>query len=421
MDRDPMRPVNALVLVLALTGCAGGQTGGSGIPAACEYAEPVPINSSEVTAAGFSVAQVLSFAEGTHSFEAAWPHDGEVPATGTLVVTAAEETARFIDAMPPAHLDLPENPCAPRVEQDVSVALTLSNEHGTLAATFDSVLVASSSELAQLSNIELTPEIFTGALQWTVAPDERVSNLQVLATISPLGASGVLYAVAISDPQLGEVDGPVAAWPAGASCGPRDHAVGIDQTLFGVMPGEVVTMLPQALTLAWDDGERTTATLALTPRNQVACLTKDCDEWCPALIESTAIDPETRSRFELEVTAAIVTADGRWDGTFDAVLYIEVLDVGGLERTFLHAQSDHASAQALEDDLGLRSVAGDGPLSMALLVQYASAGADAPLQGSLSVLGALEPEACEPPGRMCAGGATGTQHVAVRAGIEAAP
>jgi len=398
------RAPTRLALIAALCAGCGGQTGGSGQRAECELAAPVEVGLSEASA-GFSAADVLAFAEGEHVFEASWPEPEGAPATGMLAITRRGAQARLIDSRAPEYLELAEEPCAPWIEIDVRTELSLSNERGTLSAAFDSVLEAQSRSLARLFNLVLEPELFTSDAQLSLITGERIESFQLLAMFSPIGSSGTLWVdTVLSPPPPSGADRflPLARWPAGDRCGPHGHPVPIAERLFDVSPAEVVSALPTELVFGWGDGEPASANFALTPRSEIACMVKDCGEWCPALVDHPVIAPETRSLFHLPVELAITTSDERWSGRLDADLSIEAFDQGGLSRVFLHAQADFASAQALETATGLHGVSGDGPLSFGLLVEYTPDGAQLRARGAAVVLGPPEPAAC-PPGEMCPG------------------
>jgi hypothetical protein len=385
-----------LVVPLLAAGACGGQTGGSEGSPVCSVAEPVAVALSEATPAGFSAEDMLAVAEGSHVFAARWPLLDSGSASATLTVTRSADAARYVESHSPAPRALPEHECADRVEIDARVELTLENARGSTRAAFDAVLTATTADRVDVQQ-NLAPEDFEDDVQFALGPDEFLGQILLGASFGS-STSGELIALANTPMHAegpsgdyvyyGERQGALAVWPTSDACGAGNHPLALDSLALGVRPEDVLYAIRSELALRWDDGSETTAALMLTPAG-APCITDACAPWCPALAPAADAGSAPRSAIRIPVQVRIATADERWVGHFDAEVWFEVFHAGGLARVLLRHESQHASGQAIANDLGLGGIHAAGELTLVLLLECAPPADGALFIDSLSGTGEL--------------------------------
>jgi hypothetical protein len=155
-----MRWFGWLSAALALDGCSlerpdpgGGQIGEEGT-AHCEVVERTPLGRDEVSALGFSAAEVLAFAVGT--FEDALVYEGGGSAALAVVITEGTEGTEGA-GFELQHQELVvtgsgaaiEPACPDQVALDVAV--TFTTDDGVFAEAWDGALLAMSADQAWLT------------------------------------------------------------------------------------------------------------------------------------------------------------------------------------------------------------------------------------------------------------------------------
>jgi len=153
----------------------------------------------EVSALGFSAAEILAIAEGSHEAPLFW-HDGVItvgPESGehSLVVDVAYSGGeiRLVDSKPEFGPD-EEGRCAPRLEIDAEIGL--HSDGGAIAETFKTTLEAVRPEVAMLS-LELELDAVEGSLEVLATdPEEgKAGPINIGIGISSFGIFGSLDGV----------------------------------------------------------------------------------------------------------------------------------------------------------------------------------------------------------------------------------
>lgn len=191
------------LVTFGLLGCAAeeeeqpapppGQIGGE--PYACEPKAVQTLAIDETSPLGFSAADILGFAQGTHDAGFVWDAGGSTPMT--LTVPAPSEV-RFADlGLPPVGDPqlYGEIGCANHVELDVIV--TLATGDGAFAETFDVILIAASTSRAAFSE-SVAPEAISGSYVFDERDPstyDKVDFLTFNAMLDPTGANGDVNAL----------------------------------------------------------------------------------------------------------------------------------------------------------------------------------------------------------------------------------
>jgi hypothetical protein len=307
----------------------------------------------EVAALGFSAAQVLAVAEGSHASEMTWGEglgEGPVkvmfgPESGagalTVDVAYAGGEVRFVSSKPEESegegLDdgaFYAN-CNDRLEVDVEVSV--KTDGGALDESFTAPLRATSRGISRISR-EIAVEALAGSFALTtVEPDNaEVGPLAFTIGISGSGLfGGIASTVQVSD---GEVVSAgfmnVASWPGGASpCEFEEAPVGLGDAVAQFSGDDALALIAaaQGVELSWG-GEPTAMTLAVTP-GAVACA-YDSGDWAGQL------------RIPAEI--AVQTADGRWDGSFAVDVLATPAADGSLASVTVQISGAYASTVSVD-------------------------------------------------------------------------
>jgi hypothetical protein len=360
----------ALLLALALSACNGGSTGtstgnpndGSGnaptLPGGdrdilpgdnpqpgigedtagffCKGEATVLDSTSAVTELGFSAADVLAFAAGTHEEPIRW-HDNDIatlgPEKGEHVVTITlghdDGEIRWMTpatapggnlggpepAIAPADgpaVDLPAiGGCRPWLEIDVQV--TIKSDGGALDESFDATLRTRNKLLASLyANPDPDELGGTFAPEEILQPGFELVQLSLDVNFTPFGVNGIFNGV--FQVQRGDSVGGAAGANPFAEIGRRGcsgyaygFAVALDDVVEGASGQDMLQLVKSAhdLAVSWSDGTSTTATLSFAPTQDGACV----------LVDDALGDG---ARMNVDGQLALVTADGRVAANWNA-------------------------------------------------------------------------------------------------------
>lgn len=450
-------PAPLLVLVLALygAGCnAGGNTGtstgnpndgssgGPGLPGGgdidighvpspghgevgtgslgggyCEADERVLDGTSADTTLGFSAADILAFAAGSHEEAIRWhdsfiatlgPEKGEHRVTVTLshddgevrLMTPKTDAGNGTGIEPAIDIGTPNGGCQPWLEIDVKV--TIKTDGGALDESFDATLRSRNALFATLFTAP-DPDHLGGAFapEEILEPGFKLVQLDLSIGFTPFGVSGSFDGVfeMRTDDSVGAAAGGGAPFAdfGRTGCKYNSFAVGWDDMVEGASAQDVLDLVESAHDLAvdWSDDTSSTATLAFTPANDGACV----------LLDDMSFGDAT---FVVDGQLVLTSADGRVMATWKASARGELGDSGEIDQV-----------QLLLDNNGPQNTDLSQSIPGADLSGYDSSGFDFMLtisgqdaMGELSVTGykfadcASEPQAPPPPDAMSGSGGT---------------
>ena len=258
--------------------------------------EPTVVDVDALTDLGFSAADVLAFAEGSHEETLTWnePFNATIaPETGeqsiTVTVTRGDGEVRWVDSVPDPdfHLEIATN-CTGRLEIDVTVELQSSG--GALDESLDVTLTARS-ELLASAFLRPDPDALGGAL--TITPTEpgfELAQIDLSMQFTPFGASGRLDVILEMRTDDAVTAGPgvagggsLASWgPSGAGNCEYGHVpIGLEDEVLARSGADVIAVLEavDSAELRWNDGTTTSATLAFTARGEGICAQLESDPW----------------------------------------------------------------------------------------------------------------------------------------------
>lgn len=335
-------------------GCTNGQFGGqvgadgdggtNSEGGACQVKSKKKIGVAEATALGFTGAQVIALAQGSHAASLAWaskqtsvelaPAAGE--STIAFDVTADEATLELVDLEPKEGDGGIENalsedePCKDELRFTANVHV--KSDNGAFDDDFEAVFRASAARLVETS-IELSPGKLEGSFDVTVVTPENGESIQ-------------------NNLELGFLPGSVSGKISGmveANDGASVSAMGLE---FGHFPvescehgylvpadsdwgAELVALVdePIDLDLTWQNGDKTG--LALDSEVSRICY-----------LDGAWSDVETVT---LELSSRAESADGRIDGKWALSANIE-LDPAGAP-SVLHVFRDAYLAATFEADV----------------------------------------------------------------------
>lgn len=292
--------------------------GGLGGPL-CNGGTERPVELEEETELGFSAADILAFAEGTHEENLRWNEQTLAtygPESGAGEITIRVEAVgavRFLE--PPTASDngglLGGPSCRGALEIDVEVQIETAG--GALDESFEATL-RSDNPLEAVAFARLEPETLGGAFEVLEVSLAGFSLAQLDLTLSftPFGSSGALSATferITADAAIGAAGGPpLAEWGAaycqdqgGIAIGPEDEVDGLSASvlrgLFGAFP---------EVNLAWADGATSPASMAFAPEPQGACISLQPEIYGDEAISMTG---------DLTLQSEDGRVDARWPGT----------------------------------------------------------------------------------------------------------
>ena len=368
--------VLAMGIALALAACnSGGSTGtstgnpndGSNAPTLPGGRDvgtpgnfPVPSTGEDSgLVSGFSAADVLAFAEGTHEQAIRW-HDNMIAVLGpekgehevTITVSYEDGAIRWMTpqtaqsgsgrdlggpepAIAPADgagvaADLPAiGGCMPWLEVDVRV--TVKTDGGALDESFDATLRSRNALLATVYEAP-KPDKLGGAFapEQILQPGFELVQLSLQINFTPFGVSGRfdgVFQITRGDSVGAAVGGgePFADFGRkGCSQYYGAFPVALDEMVEATRGQDVLALVQSAPELAvrWSDGSNTTATMAFTPTQDGACVLLD-DYFYDGV--TVVIDGEL----------ALKTADGKVDARWTASARAELPESGALQQVKL--------------------------------------------------------------------------------------
>ncbi len=335
-------------------GCTNGQFGGqvgadgdggtNSEGGTCEVKSKKKMGVDETTALGFTGAQVIALAQGSHAASLTWASNQTsvelVPAAGKSTITfdvkADEGTLELMDLEPKEGAGGMENalsedePCKDELRFTANVHV--KSDNGAFDDDFEAVFRASAARLVETS-IELSPGKLEGSFDVTVVTPENAQSIQ-------------------NRLELGFLPGSVSGTISGmveASDGASVSATGLEFGHFPVescehgylIPAdsdwgkELVALVdaPIDFDLSWQNGDKTS--LALDSEVSRICYLDGA--WSD--VETVALVLASRAK----------SADGRVDGTWDLSANIE-LDSAGAP-TSVHVFRDAYLASTFATDV----------------------------------------------------------------------
>ena len=347
---------------------------------------------------GFTAADVLGVAEGSHTAPIFW-HQGDVqfgPETGEgelgVEVSYAGGEIRYVHATAP---DAAEMGCVDRLEIDAGVKLHTAG--GALNESFASTLRASQPDVAMIRH-ELAFDEIAGALEVTaVEPaNGEAAPISVELGVSTFGLfgsfdggvevhSGDAVAFGLQNYATFPTDGLDCDFPAEAP-------VPFDAEWAVVSAAEALALLDAfpALELHWDGDAPTSLTIEAAPAGATAC----------GRIDSNGL----AAPLHFDVAVTMQSEDGRLDGALilraDANLDAE----GELSELSIRrdaAYGDYASIADFEDAFGVHGVDLSGYDGGGITFDL-TCSADGH-HGAITVLAAEAHECSDEPGEPCEG------------------
>jgi hypothetical protein len=224
MTNCPRTLLATALIAAGVFGCAGGQTGDEGEAGRC-HEEARALALDEASPLGFSPAQVLAYAAGTHLLMLDWQPAMRVPygpEQGRSELSLGIQTlqrARFVQrSLPDGTITLEDGGCCPDAVQ-LDVRVTLRTSGGALDESFDAVLEATREGAAYLSVLLKPPLTGMLAFDSRALGSEHLEDVQLDARFAPNELSGALHARFESEPSDDGPDGvvslsiePLAEW-----------------------------------------------------------------------------------------------------------------------------------------------------------------------------------------------------------------
>lgn len=399
----------AAASALALAACAGTSTGNpqtdtpnendptGGFGANCDLDETA-LEADEVSPLGFSGADILAFAEGTHTSQVTWTtegitHAGSGQTTDLTVVIAAKDggEVRFVEATekPPEEGDtgnlLAEidqgDVCPDFLAIDVTVTLTTAD--GLFDETFDAELIALTKYGASIRG-DLDPASLGGSFE--LSSEGTLTHLWVNMNVSSWAFGGTFGAGV----DLGEVamGGQMGQWGDANPCDYEGVPVPHDEAVEGFSATDVVEALTNATpgALSWSDAGET------SPLSHT--ITLDADARVCAVTH--AISGEPAGTLIFDVHLGLISEDGRLEGSFvvEVIASPEGGALGGIRFVRQAYLADGVSAADFEAVFGISGVDLSGYDGGT--VQLGGEVTDGALHGELKVLGLTQPDCSAP-------------------------
>lgn len=414
MNYFPRVPAILLLLSSAATGCVAepeplddldGEANGS----SCVGTPTVLASVDEVSPLGFAAADVLSFAAGEHASPLFWreqgsesmvevgPESGE--STLSVTISHAGGEIRYVD-MEPAEgeggleADLAED-CPDQLEIDVMAQI--GSGGGALAESIPVTLTATHDLLAHFS-AAIEPEDIMGSMTVTsLDPQFDVGAIDLDVGISSYGLSGSITGMISAEMGDTAVAGFVdyAVFPSEEPhCSSSDIALPLDADLVGFSGADALALINRAWIFQWAWQGSAAVDLQLSAAHDGA-------EVCASIV------PGQANRLAFGATITLATGDGVVMAEFPVVVTAEADEQGELGQ--VHVWNDNAYVLAPAAEFAERFGEFGVDVSEYDLAGIEFSGAfvenDAPgsADGSLTVLGGIDPNCSDVPGDACEG------------------
>jgi len=322
-------------------------------------------STSAQTDLGFTADDLLAFAAGVHEEAIRWhdsnlailgPEKGEHRVTIALSYDGGEirlmtpSTAQSGGPEPaigtPA-VDLPAiggvGGCMPWLEVDVRV--TVKTDGGALDESFDATLRSRNALLGSVF-VQPEPKELGGAFapEQILQPDFELAQLDLQINFTPFGVSGTfngVFEVRRGDTVGGAAgDKPFADFGR-VGCGAHYGAfpVALGETVEGATGQDALDLVASAseLSVTWNDGTSTTATLAFNATGSGACV----------LLDDYVYDGVT---IMVDGQLELQSADGRVDALWDASVRAELPESGAIDQVKLSVERKGGSVPAGDDN-----------------------------------------------------------------------
>jgi hypothetical protein len=380
--------------------------------AGCKEEATVLAGLDAATALGFTAADVLASAGGTHMSPMTWSkglNDAPAivefgPEAGAAQLTVAINYAggeiRHIKSTPEGFENGNDGgfvaECHDRLEIDVEVDLDSSG--GALAEHFVAPLRATTRGIATLRHsIEFDAVQGSLALTKVEPADAEVGPVDLDIGISPsglFGSASALVEIAVAG-GVGATFMDLARWPAAASAcetGFGEAPVALADEIAGFSAADALALVAAAgdLSLTWQGAQPTAMTLELAHDGAPVC----------AVYEGESI-----GALRFAVDAKVKTADDRWDGNFPVEVSARPAADGTLAAVSVYVPAAYANSVAAADFAAFFGLAGidltgydEGALDFS--GEFTPA---APASGKVDVLGVKHHMCSNEPGAPCEG------------------
>ncbi|MCA9683733.1 MAG: hypothetical protein KC457_16150 [Myxococcales bacterium] len=384
----------------------------AGDNSSCKDTATVLASVEEVSALGFSAAEILAVAEGEHSSPIFWHdaiQDGFIdvdfgPETGegtlTVKITHGGGEIRFVDSEPEddGFGDGFYGDCPDRLEIDVTAEISTSG--GALAESVPVTLRATTTLLSNFHASLALDEIAGSFVAETQTPDATLGPAELSVDISSFGLRGSLSGMIEID--MGDVVGAgfisYASFPSEEpKCYEGQLAIPLDTALQGFSAADALALVngDWIYQLTWQGME---------PSDMQLTIEHDGDEIC-ASVESTFDGQPGSISFG---GIATLTTVGGVDASFPVVLSAEPDEMGNLAQVHVWNEAPYAS---LVESAAFAETYGEFGVDVGSydLAGIEFAGAFAPsdqpgsADGSLTVLGGTDPNCSDVPGEPCEG------------------
>ncbi len=412
MHYFPRVPAILLLLSSAATGCVAepepldfdGEANGS----SCVDTPTVLSSVDEVSPLGFAAADVLSFAVGEHESPLFWrahtsedmvevgPENGE--STLSVSVTHDGGEIRFIDSEPAdgeGGLEGEFSNCPDRIEIDVMAQI--GSGSGALAESLPVTLTATHELLAHFS-AAIEPEDMAGSMTVTsLDPQFDVGPIDFDVGISSYGLSGSITGMITAEMGDTAVAGFVdyAVFPSEEQqCTSSELALPLDADLLGFSAADALALVNRAWIFewAWQGSEPVELSLSAAHDGEAVC---------------ASLVPGTANRLAFGATITLTTGDGVVTAAFPVVVTVEANEEGELGQ--VHVWNDNAyllgDVAEFAESFGEFGVDVSGYDLAGIEFNGAFVDNDAPgsADGSLTVLGGINPDCSGEPGDACEG------------------
>lgn len=411
MHYFPRVPAILLLLSSAATGCVAepepepsdlaGENGSSCV------GTPTVLAVDEVSPLGFAAADVLSFAAGEHASPLFWreqgsesmvevgPESGE--STLSVTITHAGGEIRYVDYEPAEGEGFEEDfsDCADQLE--IEVMAQIGSGSGALAESIPVTLTATHDLLAHFS-AAIEPEDIMGSMTVTsLDPQFDVGAIDLDVGISSYGLSGSITGMVSAEMGDVGVAGFVdyAVFPSEEPrCSSSELALPLDTDLLGFSGADALALINRAWIFQWTWQGSEAVDLQLSAAHDGA-------EVCASIV------PGQANRLAFGATITLVTGDGVVNAEFPVVVTAEADEQGQLGQVHVWNDAPYLLDPAGEFaerfgdfgvDVGEYDLAGI-EFTGAFVENDAPGSAD----GSLTVLGGIDPNCSGEPGDACEG------------------
>lgn len=385
---------------------AGGDDG-------CKEEATVLAGLDAATALGFTAADVLASAGGQHMSSMTWsggltdgPADIQLsPAAGdsqlTVDITYAGGEIRHIKSTPEGSDDGNDGGfvanCHDRIEIDVEVDLTSAD--GGFAESFVAPLRATTRGISTLRHsIEFADLAGALALSKVEPADAKIGPVDLDLGISPSGLFGGASALVEIEVAggIGATFMNVARWPSGNSpCefGEAPVALGDKIAQFSAADALALVTKAEGLALTWQGQDPTALTLELAHDGDAIC---------------AGYEGEAIGALRFGASAAVKTADGRWDGNFPVEVAVRPAADGTLAAVSVYRYAPYGETIPAADFatfFGLQDVdlTGYDEASLDFSGDFTPTGDAAAATGRVDVLGVIKHMCSNEPGAPCMG------------------